>query len=56
MDKVLLNNLKQSIPLALNTLNNTLTSLIPLNFQNYLKFNTENIGEALNKVADVTSE
>lgn len=57
LDNVLVKHLKESIPIPnpLNVLNDTLTKLIPLNFQEYLQLKTESITEALNKVADVTS-
>lgn len=56
LDKVLVTNLRQSIPIALNVINSTITNLIPLNFGNYLKLNTDTIADALDKVADVTSK
>lgn len=56
LDKILVQNLRQSIPIALNAVNSTLTNLIPLNFQTYLKFDTQSIAEALDKVVDVTSK
>ncbi|KAG5886054.1 hypothetical protein JTB14_009503 [Gonioctena quinquepunctata] len=63
-DKILVNNLKQFIPLNklnldipnVNELGNTLTSFLPLNFKNYLKHNADKLFESLDKIADVTND
>lgn len=66
LDKILVNNLRGLVPIDLNlknalggVANSTLggiANLIPLNFQNYLQTNSKGLGDALDKVAEVTSK
>lgn len=59
LDKVLINNLREIVPINLNiqdALNNTLGKLVPLNFNNYAKLPIQNLQNALDKVADITGK